>query len=89
MKTRTWAFLGIFGVALVTLSITATAQIEPFHETKDAEGYRVVFPDDPLRGGGFDGHDALIPIVKHGMRVTLIRPRTQFVDELVKSVEKI
>ena len=88
MTTRARGFWAFLGIGVMAFSATASAQ-KPFEETKDAQGFRVVFPDDPLGAGGFGANDVLIPVMKHSMRVTLIRPRTEFVDELVKSVEKL
>ena len=52
-------------------------------------GYMYQFTDDPLAAGGFDAHDARIVVQGHGIRATLIRPRTAFVVEMLKSVENL
>jgi hypothetical protein len=52
-------------------------------------GYGYVFTDDLLAGGVFDPNDVQIRVLRHPMRTTLIRPRTDFVPELLVSVEKL
>ncbi len=55
---------------------------------KDA-GYGYEFSDDPLNAGGFGPHDATIRVRPGPVRTTLIRPRTSFVPEMLKSVETL
>jgi hypothetical protein len=50
-------------------------------------GYK--FEDDPLSAGGFGPSDATIRVRPGPVRTTLIRPRTSFVPEMLKSVENI
>jgi hypothetical protein len=50
-------------------------------------GYK--FDDDPLSAGGFGPNDARIQVRPQAARTTLIRPRTSFVQEMLKSVENI
>jgi hypothetical protein len=50
-------------------------------------GYK--FSDDPLSAGGFGPNDATIRVRPGPVRTTLIRPRTSFVPEMLKSVENI
>ena len=58
-------------------------------ETKGEEGYGYTFEDDPLNAGGFGPNDATIRVRPKAARTTLIRPRTSFVPEMLKSVENI
>ena len=53
------------------------------------EGYGYEFEDDPLNAGGFGPNDATIRVRPRAARTTLIRPRTSFVPEMLKSVENI
>ena len=53
------------------------------------DGYGYEFDDDPLSAGGFGPNDATIRVRPRAARTTLIRPRIQFVDEMLKSVENI
>jgi hypothetical protein len=54
-----------------------------------AEGYGYEFDDDPLSAGGFGPNDATIKVRPKAARTTLIRPRTHFIPEMLKSVENI
>jgi len=58
-------------------------------DTKTDEGYGYEFDDDPLNAGGFGPNDATIRVRPRAARTTLIRPRTSFVPEMLKSVENI
>lgn len=68
-----------------------------FAQAKDAaagggekgDGYGYEFDDDPLSAGGFGPNDATIRVRPRAARTTLIRPRIQFVDEMLKSVENL
>ena len=77
-------------LAIVALSSTAMAQVK---ETKEApaggEGYGYEFDDDPLNAGGFGPNDATIRVRPKAARTTLIRPRTSFIPEMLKSVENL
>ena len=55
----------------------------------DKEGYGYEFDDDPLSAGGFGPNDATIKVRPKAARTTLIRPRTHFIPEMLKSVENI
>ncbi|WP_437320455.1 hypothetical protein [Sorangium sp. So ce385] len=56
---------------------------------KKEEGYGYEFSDDPLNAGGFGPNDATIRVRPGPVRTTLIRPRTSFVPEMLKSVENL
>jgi hypothetical protein len=58
-------------------------------EAGGAEGYGYEFDDDPLSAGGFGPSDATIKVRPKAARTTLIRPRTHFIPEMLKSVENI
>jgi hypothetical protein len=75
------AFGSVFAVSSVAL-----AQIK---DVKTDEGYGYEFDDDPLNAGGFGPNDATIRVRARAARTTLIRPRTSFVPEMLKSVENI
>lgn len=95
--------LRVFGVAAATLLLTgapAFAQApapgagaggggaKASAGGKD-EGYGYEFSDDPLAAGGFGPNDATIRVRPGPVRTTLIRPRTSFVPEMLKSVENL
>jgi hypothetical protein len=80
------ALLAGIGVLLVTSF--ALAQGKAGAGKKD-EGYGYEFTDDPLNAGGFGPNDATIRVRPGPVRTTLIRPRTSFVPEMLKSVENL
>ena len=53
------------------------------------QGYTYAFLDDPLDAGGLNNHEAQIRVASHVIRTTLIRPRTAFIAELLKTVENL
>lgn len=80
------------GLALVLMASTAFAQgvrsVDGSTEGKE-KGYGYEFGDDPLAAGGFGPNDATIRVRPGPVRTTLIRPRIQFVDQMLKSVENL
>lgn len=79
------------GMAIMVLSATAMAQEQGVKETaaSGGDGYGYEFDDDPLNAGGFGPNDATIRVRPKAMRTTLIRPRTSFIPEMLKSVENL
>jgi hypothetical protein len=75
------------GTALSLTSMVASAQA--IQESKTDDGYGYSFDDDPLNAGGFGPNDATIRVRARAARTTLIRPRTSFVPEMLKSVENL
>lgn len=83
--------------ALMSVSSSAFAQqqggaaaggaAKPGGDSKEGYGYE--FSDDPLNAGGFGPSDATIRVRPGPVRTTLIRPRTSFVPEMLKSVENL
>jgi hypothetical protein len=86
-------------VRIVSVAIGLTAFMASgaaFAQAKDGagggekgDGYGYEFDDDPLSAGGFGPNDATIRVRPRAARTTLIRPRIQFVDEMLKSVENL
>jgi hypothetical protein len=66
----------------------AAARVTKDRVTKD-DGYSYAFGDDPLQGAGYDAASARIAVRRGHVRGLLIRPRIQFVDAMLKSVENI
>ena len=88
MASKTSKFVALsIGVAAFALSSAAMAQ--DAKDAKGGEGYGYEFSDDPLNAGGFGPNDATIKVRPRAARTTLIRPRTTFVPEMLKSVENI
>ena len=80
----------LFIVACLLVSTSVFADVNKLTNTnKDSGGYGYEFDDDPLNAGGFGPNDSLIKVRPRAARATLIRPRTSFVPELLKSVEDI
>jgi hypothetical protein len=78
------------GIASFVLAPAVHAQgAAKVKESKGDEGYGYTFDDDPLNAGGFGPNDATIRVRPRAARTTLIRPRTSFVPEMLKSVENI
>jgi hypothetical protein len=55
----------------------------------DRDHWEAVFEDDPLSGDGFGADLPIIKVRPVRTMGYLIRPRTHFVSEMLKSVEKI
>jgi hypothetical protein len=83
----TWGLV----LSLVFGATTAAAGDSPpkVSEMKDRSGWSYSFDDDPLAGDGPDLSAPRIQVLAHALRQTLIRPRTAFVVEMLKSVEAI
>ncbi|MBK9265564.1 MAG: hypothetical protein IPM54_37970 [Polyangiaceae bacterium] len=84
-STRLGAAL-VSAMAVLLVSSFALAQKK---DGKKDEGYGYEFSDDPLNAGGFGPNDATIRVRPGPVRTTLIRPRTTFVPEMLKSVENL
>ena len=81
-----------FGCAAVAFGAAVLASgVARAQESKEGggEGYGYEFDDDPLSAGGFGPNDATIRVRPRAARTTLIRPRTSFVPEMLKSVENL
>lgn len=85
MKPLTWLTL------LGGLTLTGSAWADGAdYRVRDTEGARdITFNDDPLAAGGWDPTSALIRVRGPSLRAILIRPRTEFVAALVKTVENL
>lgn len=91
-------FVGFLGLGILLVSTSAFAQGAGAAAAGGApaaksggggEGYGYEFSDDPLSAGGFGPNDATIRVRPGPVRTTLIRPRTSFVPEMLKSVENL
>jgi hypothetical protein len=93
MATRTKTIGLLAGLSVFMLAAGAFAQdagVKPAEGAdKGGEGYGYEFDDDPLSAGGFGPNDATIKVRPKAARTTLIRPRTHFIPEMLKSVENI
>ncbi len=78
----------------VSLSIVVTlafsiVPLSAFAEDKKDQGYEYWFKDDPLKAATEDGNLPIVKVRATGLRQQLMRPRTAFVPELLKSVENM
>ena len=96
MKPKSKLFLATVMAAAVTSALPAVSFAQDT-QPKDAASsgaagggdYGYKFEDDPLSAGGFGPSDATIRVRPGPVRTTLIRPRTSFVPEMLKSVENL
>ena len=77
------------GVGFTVFIATSAAFAQGIKSEDTDEGYGYTFDDDPLAAGGFGPNDATIRVRPRAARTTLIRPRTSFVPEMLKSVENL
>lgn len=77
------------GMSVLLVTSFALAQGKAGGKDKKDDGYGYEFSDDPLNAGGFGPNDATIRVRPGPVRTTLIRPRTSFVAEMLKSVENL
>jgi hypothetical protein len=83
-----WTRWGAMAVAALGVLLIATEALAQGRGKKE-DGYGYEFSDDPLNAGGFGPNDATIRVRPGPVRTTLIRPRTSFVPEMLKSVENL
>lgn len=76
-------------LSLLILSMPSVALADVNSRFEKDEGYGYEFEDDPLNAGGFGPNDATIRVRPKAARTTLIRPRTSFIVEMLKSVEDL
>ena len=98
-RMHTWLVSGLAAAALMVLATPSSAQeaggggggaiANTGAATTGTGDYGYKFEDDPLSAGGFGPADATIRVRPGPVRTTLIRPRTSFVPEMLKSVENI
>jgi len=96
-RTNKWLVGGSLIAVLLSLSVKSYAQdaagaaggVQSSTGSSGNGDYGYKFEDDPLAAGGFGPSDATIRVRPGPVRTTLIRPRTSFVPEMLKSVENI
>jgi hypothetical protein len=75
----------VLALGLFTLSLASSAGAQT--DATKPEGYFYDFKDDYMVGDTISSNTAILKVRKPAARVTLIRPRTHFVAEMIKSVE--
>lgn len=85
------AVLGLMVTSILATASSAFADppSNTFVEQSVTGGQSVVFKDDPLAAGGFGPNDVVLKTRPSAVRMVLVRPRTQFVTEMIKSVENL
>jgi hypothetical protein len=73
-------------VFLAMCGVATSASADP---TKADDQYGYIFHDDVLAAGGPGATAVQIQVQKHLRREVLLRPRVQFVTEMLKSVEAL
>lgn len=89
MRARKWMVLLATAAGVLLVASASFAQEGGVKASDSKEGYGYEFSDDPLSAGGFGPNDATIRVRPGPVRTTLIRPRTSFVPEMLKSVENL
>lgn len=89
MKRSTRKALVAAAIIGVSALLSSTALAQDVKSSEETGGYGYEFSDDPLNAGGFGPNDATIRVRPGPVRTTLIRPRTSFVNEMLKSVENL
>lgn len=89
-RSHQFKLIGLLVASSLFVVSGAFAQgAKPKAEGGGDDGYGYSFEDDPLSAGGFGPNDATIRVRPKAARSTLIRPRTSFVPEMLKSVENL
>jgi len=85
---RIWT-VAIAAVGLTLSSAAAAGEGDDYRTQDEKDGYSVAFIDDKLMDAGQAGTSPMIIVRPRSVRMTLIRPRTSFVAEMLKSVEAL
>lgn len=88
MSKRTLA-AAVAAMCVFCTNLAFADDTKPFVETQAGSDQNVIFKDDILAAGGFGPNDVRIRVAPTPKRVMLLRPRTQFVTEMLKSVEAL
>lgn len=89
MKKHVYMTAFVSALAATVSSSALAEQPAKGEKSKVSKDYEYRFDDDPLQAGAHGAYTAQIHVVKLGRRDRLIRPRTQFVTELIQSVEAL
>jgi hypothetical protein len=73
--------------ASINAANTASGAVTTNTTSESDYGYR--FSDDPMQAGVFTPADARLVVAGRVIRTQLIRPRTMFVVEMLRSVESL
>lgn len=76
-------------LASLTIGLFSTAALAEDKKQQKSQDYGYTFSDDALLGNDLQGQTGIIKVRPVGVRDRLIRPRTQFIAEMFKSIEHI
>ncbi len=76
--------LGLFAASSAFADNTST-----YVEKKDGNDQNVIFTDDPMTAPGMGPLGDPIKVRPSAVRMMLLRPRTQFIMQMLKSVENL
>jgi hypothetical protein len=76
-------------LALMSLARTGLCTERALVTSEGPNGYGYKFEDDLVAGSGLTSNDPRLRVVRHAARDLLIRPRTGFIPELLKTVENL
>lgn len=82
------ALAALLAAGAVLTPLTARAA-EDFVDQTDKDGQRVVFKDDPMTADTMGSTGAVLVLRPSAARVGLLRPRVEFIREMLKSVENL
>ena len=83
------SFLLLAAPALADETAPAKAAAAAPTDAKSDKGYGYQFEDDPLQSGVAGTTGFVLKVRPKGAREVLLRPRTSFVPEMLKSVEAL
>ncbi len=75
--------------ALVALGVPRSVAAQPLARPDAVDSYGYVFKDDLMLGDGLGPAAPRIPALRRSLRDLLLRPRTHFIPQLLKSVEEL
>jgi hypothetical protein len=76
-------------LATIGVSLFSGNALAEQTKKEKSNDYTYIFTDETLVGDDLKGQVDVIKVPQRGMRDRLIRPRMQFVTELLKSVEAL
>ena len=76
-------------LASMTIGLFSTGAFAEDQKQQKPQDYGYVFNDDALLGKDLQGQTGVIKVRPTGVRDRLIKPRTQFIAEMFKSIEHI
>jgi hypothetical protein len=89
MNRSRLSFVLVAAAVAFSLPRAALAEEKTPTATTTTDGYGYHFDDDLMGGGVLKDAAPRLRVVEHAVRNVLIRPRTEFIREMLKSVENM